>query len=462
MYRHGIYAEYTDTEITASKNNTTLPVYFGVAPIHQTTDYENKVNTPLLLKHRRLALEEVGYSENWKTFTLCEALNLHFIKNNVAPIVFVNTLDPAKHRKSTNTTVSITFINNIAIIKNENVILNSISIADYDVNVDYLAEYNANGNEVIITSKNEDLKDTVQVTFAEIDSSLITEQDIAESIEKTISQIYEVANAEPSLLVAPGWSNKKTVHDALIDNSLNINSHWNAFAITDIEASDYVNVLQQKKQLGYNAVNESPCWPRVKIDNKIYHLSTLITLKSMLVDAQHDDIPYATVSNTEIDIDALDNCYSDIIKANELNAIGIKTVIYWEGKYRIWGPHTGKYDASTSNKADEIFDSSVRMKYWLGNDFQHAYGSEVDKPVHRSRIDSILNLYQARLDALVTKGALLYAQINFVPDPETANTDMMSGRFIFDTTFTLTPPAREIVNRYTYTDKGLTLLGGDK
>lgn len=101
------------------------------------------------------------------------------------------------------------------------------------------------------------------------------------------------------------------------------------------------------------------------------------------------------------------------------------------------------------------------MAQYLGNSFQLAYGDEVDKPMHRSRIDTILNAVQEGLDRLVNLGALLYGKISFQPDSN-PDSDMMSGEFVFDTGYTTTPPAKAIINRYRYTSQGLeALTGGD-
>lgn len=49
------------------------------------------------------------------------------------------------------------------------------------------------------------------------------------------------------------------------------------------------------------------------------------------------------------------------------------------------------------NDRRDIFDVNVRMVRYVANLFQRRYGDEVDKPMKRSRKDTILNDFQAQL-----------------------------------------------------------------
>lgn len=46
------------------------------------------------------AVAALGYSDDWEKYPICEAIYSQFKLYGVAPVVFVNVLDPAKHKKS--------------------------------------------------------------------------------------------------------------------------------------------------------------------------------------------------------------------------------------------------------------------------------------------------------------------------------------------------------------------------
>jgi phage tail sheath protein FI len=101
------------------------------------------------------------------------------------------------------------------------------------------------------------------------------------------------------------------------------------------------------------------------------------------------------------------------------------------------------------------------MLYYLLNDFQQRYGIEVDKPMNRSRIDTILNDYQERLDSLVNRGALLFADIQF-NESSNPTSSIVEGDFNFDIATTTTPPGKSINAKLQYTTKGINVLFGGK
>jgi phage tail sheath protein FI len=152
----------------------------------------------------------------------------------------------------------------------------------------------------------------------------------------------------------------------------------------------------------------------------------------------------------------------DQLQANDLNSKGIKTATYWGGNWVLWGPHTGAYEYGKDMDPRDKFDCSIRMLYYLLNDFQIRYGAKVDKPMHRSRIETILNDYQERLDSLTSSGEILYGKIEFT-ETSNATSDIVEGDFNFDIATTTTPPGKSLTAKVQYTTKGLnTLLGGEQ
>ena len=61
-YLHGAYGQQEASGISVPAKAGTLPVYFGVAPVHQLTDYTGTVKTPVVPRRpgRRSAMRPTG------------------------------------------------------------------------------------------------------------------------------------------------------------------------------------------------------------------------------------------------------------------------------------------------------------------------------------------------------------------------------------------------------------------
>ncbi len=103
-YFHGVYNSEQDTSLTTPiQGSAGLQVIFGVAPIHLSKDPKKAANTPKLCYSFKECQEAMGYSDDFKTFSLCQSIDACFRVFNVAPVILVNVLDPTK---STHTTVN--------------------------------------------------------------------------------------------------------------------------------------------------------------------------------------------------------------------------------------------------------------------------------------------------------------------------------------------------------------------
>ena len=97
-YKHGVYTSEVPTSIVPAVNSTAgLPVVFGTAPIHLASN-RAEVNKPILCYTYAEAVAAMGYSEDWEKYTLCETIYSQYSLYAVSPTVFVNVLDPKKHK----------------------------------------------------------------------------------------------------------------------------------------------------------------------------------------------------------------------------------------------------------------------------------------------------------------------------------------------------------------------------
>ena len=481
-YKHGAFADLLATkDFVPPSGVSTLPVYFGRLPVHQLADYSDKINQPILVSSFNDAVSKCGYNDdNWADFDLCEAIYAHF-KNDIqpiGPIVLINVLDPDTHQTA-DQSESVTLTNGKGYIDNDKVILKTVAISGKVNGTDYTAEYTADGSQVLITVLTT-VSSPATVTFDKAAPDEVDADDVIGGATGTVKTgisavdlVYLTHNMIPTIMDAPGWSHDPDVDAALKAASQKINGHWYAWVNSNIDtaavggADTLAEAITWKATNGYDGAGESPCWPLAKNGERVFHLSTLTTVTMQWVDYNNDNVPFESPSNKQVDITGLvlasgDDMVYDQAQANELNAAGIKTCIYWGGKWRLWGPHTGAYTYGADMDPKDKFDSNVRMLYHLMNQFQVNYGLLVDMPMNRARVDTILNDFQEYLDGLIAQGALIYGTIIF---NETSNptSDIVEGDFVFDVANTPAPPGKSLTAKISYTTKGIdTLFGGEE
>lgn len=474
-YKHGAYAELQATSELASPSlGALLPVYIGVAPVHMLKDYSKSVNKPILIRTFSEAQSLAGYSDaNWNSFDLCESVYAHF-KNSigpVGPIVLINVLDPQTHRTAKkNAVVALTA--GRGVLENDKVILNTLAIAGKSVGIDFKVSYLSDGSAIEIVALTE-LGASVNVEFYEVDLSKVTAATIIGSSSdsdkkgiEAVKLIYPMLNLVPNILDAPGWSHLKSVRDALIANASKINGHWYAFVNTNIPSFESVNTIEKAKTFkidnGYSASIESPCWPCAKNGQRIFHLSTLTTLNMCRNAIANNGYPSESPSNEPIDVTSI--CLLDGTpvlfdqqEANTLNEKGIKTAVFFGGKFVLWGPHTGAYDSTIQMDPADVFDSGKLMLLHILNEFQKQYGIDVDTNLNRAKVETILNDFQERLDSM----PLLYGKIEFV-ESSNPTSDLIVGDFTFNISPTTAPVGKSISAVVQWTSKGIkTLFGGE-
>ena len=104
-YEHGVRVLEQPTSIIPPLEGTAgLQVIFGTAPVNLATDPYAATNTPVIAYSYAEAVEQLGYSDNWDKdnggYTLCQSIYANFKLANIAPVIFVNVLDPKKHKKA--------------------------------------------------------------------------------------------------------------------------------------------------------------------------------------------------------------------------------------------------------------------------------------------------------------------------------------------------------------------------
>jgi phage tail sheath protein FI len=475
-YKHGVFGLQTpNTDNLPPPGVGTFPVYVGTAPVQQLRDYSNAINTPILLSSFDDAKTKIGYSDDWNTYTLCEAVYAHF-KNAIqpiGPIVVINVLDPAAHNVVAMPS-SVILTNGVGYI-NDNVILSSVEITDKVKDTDFTVEYISDGR--VMLKQKTILVSPVTVNYKKIDKTKVTNAEIIggrDANEKRtglacLEIVYQTLNLIPSILAAPGWSQIPAIKVAMTSIAKKINGHWDLEVVADLDSSIAKTITAAKAWKDtnfYNDVNLKIGWPKAKSVEKIFWLSTLMAVRMQQTDLNNNNVPYESPSNKQLDIvgailyDGTALCM-DEVQANDLNSKGITTVNFRGGIWVLWGPHNANYEYNTIIEAKNVFDSGIRMMMYLTNSFQENYLTDIDGPLDRSKVQTILNDSQIWLNSLVADGEMLYGNIAF---NETSNptSSIVEGDFTFDTQVTTTPVAKCLTFAVQYTSEGInTLYGGE-
>ena len=489
-YKHGAFGEFAESIASAVTQSGTLAVYVGTAPVNLIRGYADAgvVNEPVLLSDINAVKRLMGYSTNWAGFTLCEAFKVHFDNSagNVGPIVAINVLDPATHKKSMQTTQQITFVNGRATITSDTIVLDTLVLADKVEGVDFTVDYNWTTGQVILDSiAAEPITGPIQATFDEVDLSMVKETDVIGGVTSggvysglgVVGLVYPETGLIPNLIAAPGWSELPAVYNAMITAGTKINGHWDAYIVADlpIEDSDSTPVDTIEKSIKWaednSYINERTkiMWPQSELTfGGFAHGSTLWVWDQLLVDATHNGIPMETASNKAIPVKrqyfgaTSTNRGFDQTRANDLNAKGISTMVYWGGQWVLWGGHTAAYKFGAVTDKRVIFDNNIRMMMYITNSFQQEWGLTIDEPMTRAMADSIKAREQEKADALVAVGALIgVPEVLFL---ETANStnELAEGNFVWDFQGTPTPQWKSGTLRVAYTDAGFSSYFGEE
>lgn len=464
-YKHGVYVSEVPTSVIPPVEATAgLPVVFGTAPIHLATE-PAPANKPILCYTYEEAVKQFGYSNDWGKYTLCEFIKSHFALFNVAPVVLVNVLDPIKHKKSVSGE-TITLVNDQAILANTGVLKESVVVKSQDGSTTYVA-----GTDYLLTFDDEDravinrldtgsipAAATLKVDYEHLDPSMVTASDIIGGVDietgayeglELLNKVFPMFRMVPGMVLAPGWSQDPMVAAVMVAKASNINGHFKCIAITDLptnEVTKYTDAPAWKENNNYTSSRQVVCWPKVKLGDEIYHLSTQLAGLICKTDAENDDLPYVSPSNKNLQANgAVLSDGTEVTlgpdQAAYLNGQGIITALNFIGGWKAWGNRTGAYPSITDPK--DAFLPIRRMFDWIANTLVLTFWQKVDYPINRRLIDTIVDSANIWLNGLAARGFILGGRIEFIQS-ENPDTDLMDGIVRFRVYVTPPSPAREI------------------
>ncbi|ABO49746.1 conserved hypothetical protein [Desulforamulus reducens MI-1] len=467
-YKHGVYiSEVPTSVIPPVQASAGLPVVVGTAPINLAEDL-TYVNKPLLAYTYAEAVGGLGYSADWENFTLCEFMKSHFALFNVAPVVLINVLDPSVHKKDV-AAADLNVVNGVVNIKQSGILLTSVVVkltAAGDPLVkdtDYTAAFDSDGYLVITPIEGGGIPDaqaTLNVAYSQLDPSMVTSDEVIGGVDvntgvytglELINKVFPLFRLVPGQILAPGWSHDPAVAAVMKAKVSAINGLFKAVAITDVDdtaagADLYSEVPAWKTNNNYTDKLQIVCWPRIKLGDEIYHMSSQVAGVTCVVDGQNDDIPYVSPSNKNLQcngalVDSGDEVTLDPQQAAYLNGEGIITALNFIGGWKLWGNRTGAYPGSSDVK--DTFIPVRRMFNWIGNTIILTYWQKVDDPTNKRLIQTVVDSLNIWLNGLTARGALLGGRVIFSSD-ENPVTDLLNGVVRFHLYITPPIPAEDM------------------
>ena len=430
-----------------------IPFVVGLSPVHNA-DHPSTPGVPVICYSWDECLDKLGYAEDWENYTLCEVMYSQFVLYGMSPVIFLNVLDPATMNEA-KAQASFTVLNHKvnlgtkAINDSNLVVKNNTTTLSKDT--DYTA-YFVDGELIIelLPAGIAYSASALNIAYHAVTPASVDANAIASAMEK-VELCMSMFGLTPDLIAAPGFSNNSTVAAVMATKARSISGLFRAKAVVDVPcdsangAVTYDAVLAKKNALALTDENEIVCWPMCALGDRVFHMSTHAIGGIALTDDEYD-APYASPSNHSIKIDRL--CTEEgatillsLQQANYLNSQGVVTGLNFMSSYKLWGNYTACYPTNTDVK--DYFIPVSRMFDWVANSIIRTFWSQLDKPMTRRFIDSILDSVNIWMNGLTGSGYLLGGRVVML-ESENPVTNLMAGIVKFHVYMTPPSPAQEI------------------
>ena len=451
-YFHGVSTRQVDTSVsTPVTADSGLAFVVGAAPAHTVG---GAVNDPIMCQSYAEAVAAFGYSDDWENYPICEAIYAQFKLYSVSPVVFVNVLDPEKHKKTVSEQQY--QLTDGKVLLPLEALKDTVQVTSYTVGEDFDLFYEGENLILEVLDGGSIPAETgeLTITFDEVDPSKVTEKDIIGGFDantkkysglELIDKVFPKYGIVCDLILAPGWSHKSTVAAIMKAKAEAINTVFTgAKALIDVDTTEvtyYSDATEWKKEQNMNDKAEILCWPMFGLGDYIFHASVHAAGLMGKTDSDNGGCPAESPSNKTLQIDRA--CLADgttvlldLNQANYLNSNGIVTALNFIGGYVLWGNETACYPADTDVK--NYFISVSRMFGWVANSLVLSYWNKIDKKMTRRLIDSIVDSVNIWLNGLVNEEKLLGGRVEFLEE-ENSQTALMAGKAVFH--IYLTPPS---------------------
>lgn len=454
QFFHGVRAQQRGSSVsTPIVADSGISFAVGTAPVHTAG---GKVNDPVLCSSYEEAVAALGYSNDWKKYSLCEVIDSHFKKFKAAPVVFVNVLDPEV--KTVVVPAEFPVVDGKALVPME-AIKSTVTVDTYVAGKDYELYYTEDNLVVGVIPGGAIIAGTakLKIGYSKVTPEAITGENIIGGYDtaakkstglELVDKVFPKFLIVPDLIIAPGWSHTSTVAAAMSAKAENINGLFGGKAIVDADTSAvtaYSDLTAWKKKNNINAENQILCWPMVALGSKVYHLSTQLAGLMAVVDNDNGGCPCESPSNKGLYADRAvladgTAVELDFTQATAVNATGAVTALNFIGGYVAFGNCNACFPAQTDPKSYFIPES--RMFNWVATSVILSYWKKLDGKMNRRLIDSVLDSINYWMNGLSADEKLLGGRVEFI-ESENPPAQLAAGIIKFHIYMASPSPAQE-------------------
>ena len=451
MAKLGVHVYEKATSVQTPKVATVgIPFVVGTAPV-QSAAKPAKSNVPVLVTSWDEAVEKLGFSYDWESYTLCEFMYSHLQLFGAQPVIFCNINDPASMKREEaaadytvadhRVAVSVDAIADTIKVSVTEGAGETVATRALERDTDYSILYDRDDTDtyVCIVELLEDGSaydaETVSVAYSAADPKTATVADVVDGVAQ-VDACLTAVGLVPDLIAAPGWSHNTVVAAVMATKAAAINGLFKGKAVIDADSgedgvTEYSQLSGYKNKNNFVDVDQIICWPMVQLGDYRFHLSTQLCGLMATVDAGNRGIPYESPSNKNLKMDAcvLADGTPVNLTWNQVDLIagswGVVTAVnFLDSGWVAKGNYTACYPGNTDVK-DQFIPVS-RMFDFIGNTLIRTFWSKLDKPMTPALRDSILQTCNIWLGGLTGGGYLYGARAEMLAE-ENPLTSLLDG-----------------------------------
>jgi phage tail sheath protein FI len=478
-FKHGVsWADVPTSVIAPVQADVGVNVVFGSAPLHLNKDGKNFINKPRIYNRFEDAVAELGFSNDWNTYDLCEHMDACFVQFGVFPVIYVAVNNPETGAvtvpSAPHPLVGGQYDTGLEMIWWTVLVKDSAGTVTYVEGKDYLISLSENNTTVITRIAGGAIASdtaTIQVSGKKPSTTAITAADIIGGVDvngkrtglEVIEDVFQTTGKVPGVIICPKFSKDPTVAAVMEAKCENINGCFSCICLIDVDTStvDTAQEVNAWKNTNNISFPRQQCLfgkPALKsasasVASKVYNFASQQGPLMQHTDAYRGSgLPYHSPSNKNLRMNALlvengSELPMHLFDANMLNSQGVVTALNFIGGWRSWGNRTACYPANTDVK--DMFIPVRRMFDFIGNSVVLTIWQKVDEPGNRRLIDAIVNSLQLWLDGLSNSEALLGARLEFRQD-ENPTTELLNGHYVFHLYIAVPTPAEWVDFRIEY------------
>ena len=451
MAKLGVHVFEKATSVQTPKVATVgIPFVVGTAPV-QSAAKPAKSNVPVLVTSWDEAVEKLGFSYDWESYTLCEFMYSHLQLFGAQPVIFCNINDPASMKREEAAADYTVADHRVAVSVDAIADTIKVSVAEgagetaatraLERDTDYSILYDRDDTDtyVCIVELLEDGSaydaETVNIAYNEANPTTATVADVVDGVAQ-VDACLTAVGLVPDLIAAPGWSHNTVVAAVMATKAAAINGLFKGKAVIDADSgedgvTEYSQLSGYKNKNNFVDVDQILCWPMVQLGDYRFHLSTQLCGLMATVDAGNRGIPYESPSNKNLKMDAcvLADGTPVNLTWNQVDLIagswGVVTAVnFLDSGWVAKGNYTACYPGNTDVK-DQFIPVS-RMFDFIGNTLIRTFWSKLDKPMTPALRDSILQTCNIWLGGLTGGGYLYGARAEMLAE-ENPLTSLLDG-----------------------------------